>query len=108
MYGPGTQSYTNTFTRFIHDSIKGKAVPIPNCPDVRANYGYIHDIVKGHILAMEHGKKGERYILGGENISYRELIAIAREVMPAFKGKLSAAKITAVATYVSTVAGKKT
>jgi len=27
------------------------------------------DVAKGHLLAFEQGKAGERYILGGENIN---------------------------------------
>ena len=33
------------------------------------NYVFVTDVVKGHLLAMEKGKVGEKYILGGENIS---------------------------------------
>jgi dihydroflavonol-4-reductase len=31
--------------------------------------------VQGHIAAAERGRVGERYILGGENLSYREVLA---------------------------------
>ncbi|MBN1876248.1 MAG: NAD-dependent epimerase/dehydratase family protein [Anaerolineae bacterium] len=34
----------------------------------------------GHVLAAERGKSGERYILNGENISHRALMAIVAEV----------------------------
>lgn len=36
------------------------------------NYVYIEDVALGHILAMEKGKKGETYLLGGKNYSYIE------------------------------------
>ena len=36
------------------------------------NYSYIDDVILGHIQAMETGKKGESYILGGENLSFNE------------------------------------
>jgi dihydroflavonol-4-reductase len=32
-------------------------------------------VVRGHIAAAERGSVGERYILGGENLSYREIVA---------------------------------
>jgi dihydroflavonol-4-reductase len=32
-------------------------------------------VVQGHIAAAERGGVGERYILGGENLSYREIVA---------------------------------
>jgi dihydroflavonol-4-reductase len=31
-------------------------------------------VVQGHIAAAERGRVGERYILGGENLSYREVV----------------------------------
>lgn len=37
------------------------------------NVVHIDDVVSGHIAAMESGKAGERYILGGENASLRNL-----------------------------------
>jgi nucleoside-diphosphate-sugar epimerase len=82
VYGAGNETYSNPFTRFFKALIKGKIVPVPKCPDVVANYSYVHDVVEGHILAMKHGRRGERYILGGENISYSELFKIVRAILP--------------------------
>ncbi|MFC2129739.1 SDR family oxidoreductase [Bacteroidota bacterium] len=36
------------------------------------NYVYIEDVALGHILAMEKGRKGETYLIGGKNYSYIE------------------------------------
>lgn len=38
---------------------------------------------KGHVLAYERGRNGERYILNGENILYRQLMRIVAEVVGA-------------------------
>ena len=35
---------------------------------------------EGHVLAAERGRTGERYILNGENVSHRALMAFAAEV----------------------------
>ncbi len=35
----------------------------------------VDDVAQGHVLALEHGRIGERYILGGDNIALRELLA---------------------------------
>jgi dihydroflavonol-4-reductase len=32
----------------------------------------VEDVVQGHILAMDGGSVGERYILGGDNLSFRQ------------------------------------
>jgi dihydroflavonol-4-reductase len=38
------------------------------------NCVHIDDVVDGHLGAMAAGKTGERYILGGENLSYLQLL----------------------------------
>ena len=47
---------------------------------VRANYAFIDDVVNGHILAMEKGLGGERYILGGENVSYKRFADTVKQI----------------------------
>jgi dihydroflavonol-4-reductase len=39
----------------------------------------VEDVAKGHLLAYEHGKPGERYLLGGEDLPLREVFAIVAE-----------------------------
>ena len=36
----------------------------------------VADVVEGHILALEKGKPGERYILGNRNVSLKEIFDI--------------------------------
>lgn len=38
------------------------------------NVVHINDVVQGHLAALEHGRCGERYILGGENIPHSRFI----------------------------------
>jgi len=40
------------------------------------NFVHVMDVVEGHLAAMRSGRSGERYILGGENLSY---VALARK-----------------------------
>jgi len=35
----------------------------------------VRDVAVGHALALEHGRRGERYLLGGVNLSLRDLFA---------------------------------
>ena len=44
------------------------------------NYAFVDDLVRGYVLAMEKGRVGERYILGGENVSLKGLFALVDEV----------------------------
>lgn len=82
VFGPGNETFSNPFTRLLKAVIKGKPIAIPKCPGVVGNYSYVHDVVEGHLLAMKYGKAAERYILGGENISYRELLQVVKGVTP--------------------------
>lgn len=73
IYGPGIHGTSNSVSRLIDLFNQGKWRFIPGDGSSIGNYVYIDDIVNGHLLAMERGSSGQRYILGGENISYRDL-----------------------------------
>jgi farnesol dehydrogenase len=70
VYGPGLIKESNSTTKLIKLYIKGRWPIIPGSGKSIGNYVFIDDVVQGHILAMERGTPGEKYILGGENISY--------------------------------------
>jgi dihydroflavonol-4-reductase len=40
----------------------------------------VDDVVRGHVLAMDKGNVGERYILGGQNVSYREMFELLSDI----------------------------
>ncbi|MFH1319396.1 MAG: SDR family oxidoreductase [Bacteroidota bacterium] len=72
VYGHGLLSESNGVTRLIQRYISGKWRLIPGDGEKSGNYVYIDDVVNGHILAMEKGKPGGKYILGGTNVSYND------------------------------------
>ncbi len=76
IYGPGLLSESNGVTRLIKKYIQGKWRFIPGNGKSIGNYVFVEDVVTGHILAMEKGKSGERYLLGGENLTYLQLFNI--------------------------------
>jgi farnesol dehydrogenase len=80
IYGPGKLGDSNGVTRMIRDYIKGKWHIIPGNGRSVGNYVYIDDVVEGHILAMEKGLTGERYLLGGSNLTFNEFFNILKEV----------------------------
>jgi dihydroflavonol-4-reductase len=41
--------------------------------DIGLNVVDVRDVARGHALALEHGRRGERYILGGANLPLEEL-----------------------------------
>jgi farnesol dehydrogenase len=76
VYGPGKLTLSNSVTMIIKLYGEGLWRIIPGNGDAVGNYAFIDDVVNGHVLAAIHGIGGERYILGGENISYREFFNI--------------------------------
>ena len=80
VYGPGLLSESNGVTRMADKYIRGKWHFIPGTGKSRGNYVFIDDVVNGHILAMEKGKNGGRYILGGENASFDEFFRVLAKI----------------------------
>jgi nucleoside-diphosphate-sugar epimerase len=59
---------------------RGKVPVLLNHGRNIGNYVFIDDLVQGLILAMERGRPGERYILGGENASLKQLFELIDEI----------------------------
>lgn len=71
VFGPsGLETQVVSMNKAINQFIEGKLTFIPKPGKLIANYCFIDDVVNGHILAMSKGRNGEKYILGGENISF--------------------------------------
>jgi len=80
VYGPGLLSESNAVTRIVIKYMCGKWHFIPGDGKKIGNYAFIDDVVNGYVSAMEKGRSGERYILGGENRSYNELFESIRNI----------------------------
>lgn len=80
VYGPGPINASNSVTRMIQGYRKGTWRIIPGNGKKIGNYVFIDDVVHGHILAAQRGWAGERYILGGENITFNEFFQILGEI----------------------------
>lgn len=62
--------------RIIIEAAGGR---MPAFVDSGLNIVHVDDVAEGHIAALERGRIGERYILGGQDLSLRDLLAaIAR------------------------------
>ena len=57
--------------RIIVDFATGR---MPAYVDTGLNVVHVDDCAAGHLQALAHGAVGERYILGGENMSLREIL----------------------------------
>ncbi len=70
--GPGDVKPTPT-GQLVLDAAAGR---MPAYVDTGLNIVHVDDVAAGHLLAYERGKAGERYILGGEDMSLREILAL--------------------------------
>jgi len=64
---------SNSVTKLIKQYTEGKWKFIPGDGMSTGNYVFVDDVINGHILAMEKGRAGERYLLAGEDATYYEL-----------------------------------
>ncbi len=85
--GPGDIKPTPT-GRIILDMLKKK---IPAYVETGLNFVHVDDAAEGHFLALKHGKIGERYIIGGQNITFKDFLDKVAEYgnVPKVKVKLN-------------------
>jgi len=57
--------------RMIVEAASGR---MPAFVDTGLNVVHVDDVAAGHLLAARHGTVGERYILGGENLSLHSIL----------------------------------
>ncbi|QEC52524.1 farnesol dehydrogenase [Anseongella ginsenosidimutans] len=70
VFGPGPVDESNSATLMIRNYLRGTWKIIPGNGKGVMDYVYVEDVAEGIRRAMEKGRPGERYILGGENVSY--------------------------------------
>ncbi|HWW29209.1 MAG TPA: hopanoid-associated sugar epimerase [Steroidobacteraceae bacterium] len=77
--GPGDVKPTPT-GQLVLDAAAGR---MPAYVDTGLNVVHVDDVAAGHLLAYERGEAGERYILGGQDMTLREIL----EVIAALVGR---------------------
>ena len=63
--------------KMILDAAAGR---VPAYIDTGLNIVHVDDVAEGHVLALERGRIGERYILGGENMLLKDVLALVATV----------------------------
>jgi dihydroflavonol-4-reductase len=74
--GPGDWKPTPT-GNIILDFLKGK---MPGYVETGLNFVGVEDAAAGHLLAAEKGKLGERYLIGAENLTLKQLLDILARI----------------------------
>ncbi|GAB2775268.1 SDR family NAD(P)-dependent oxidoreductase [Salinimicrobium soli] len=80
VYGPFIFGMPSSTTLLVDKYVNHNWWIYPGDSKKLGNYIYIEDAALGHILAMEKGRKGHTYLLGGENHDYVSFFEIMGEV----------------------------
>ena len=63
--------------KMVLDTARGR---VPAYIDTGLNIVHVDDVAEGHALALERGRIGERYVLGGENMLLKDVLALIADV----------------------------
>jgi len=63
--------------RVVVDFLNGR---MPAYVNTGLNVVDVEDVAKGHILALERGRMGERYILGNRNLTLRDILGVLEAI----------------------------
>ena len=63
--------------RLVRDAARGR---IPAYVDTGLNIVHVDDVALGHLLAYAHGRIGERYILGGDNLTLAAILTLIADI----------------------------
>ena len=64
--------------KMILDAAAGR---VPAYIDTGLNIVHVDDVAEGHVLALEKGRVGERYVLGGENMLLKDILGLVADVV---------------------------
>ena len=68
--GPGDVKPTPT-GRILVEAARGR---VPGFVDTGLNLVHVDDVAAGHLAALHRGQPGERFILGGQDVSFADLL----------------------------------
>jgi dihydroflavonol-4-reductase len=75
--GPGDVKPTPT-GQLVRDAAAGR---MPAYVDTGLNIVHVDDVAAGHLLAFDRGRVGERYILGGEDMTLRQILVYIAQLV---------------------------
>ena len=80
IYGPGLASEGNLVGRLISDH-RARRLPGLIGADRPWSYAYVEDVADAHVAALERGRPGAEYKLGGVNAAQMRVFEILRELI---------------------------
>jgi nucleoside-diphosphate-sugar epimerase len=79
IYGPGALTEGNLVGTMVFDHLRGRLPGVVGADRVWS-YAWVEDVARGHVAAMEQGRPGASYRLGGENAPQMRVLDIVREL----------------------------
>ena len=79
IYGPGAQTEGNLVGRLVRDHLSGKLPGVVGASHIWS-CAHVDDVAAAHVRALEVGKPGEDFMLGGENVPQMRVFEIVREL----------------------------
>ena len=72
VYGPGPRTEGNLIGRLVTDHLAGRLPGVIGAERIWS-YAFVDDVAAGHVSAIERGRSGTEYVLGGENATQARL-----------------------------------
>lgn len=80
IYGPGPSTEGNLVGGMIEQYLAGKFPGLLGSGKQRWSFAYNTEVIAAHLAALEKGKSGEEYVLGGDNRSLNEFFSMLGEL----------------------------
>ena len=77
VYGPGELTEGNIIAKLLADRMNNRLPGIVGPGDRLWSYAFVDDVANGHVVALQKGGKGERYILAGINATLTQIFDAA-------------------------------
>jgi dihydroflavonol-4-reductase len=102
--GPGDRAPTPT-GQLVLDYLNGR---VPGFVNTILNVAHVDDVAEGQVLALERGRNGRSYILGGENLTLEQLLGELAAItgLPRARIKVPRSLSLVVAAMSETIEGK--
>jgi dihydroflavonol-4-reductase len=92
--GPGIHDLSASPYRQIIAFLRGR---MPFYSSGGLNLADVRDVAEAHVLALDHGGVGQKYLVGGEDITFRDLLARLAKVANVRRAMLRAPNVAILA-----------
>ncbi|KAG5251284.1 hypothetical protein OIU77_025193 [Salix suchowensis] len=89
IYGPGKLTSGNIVAQLLIERFAGRLPGYIGYGKDKFSFVHVDDVVDGHIAAMDKGRQGERYLLTGENASFKLVFDMAAIISETKKPRFS-------------------